>query len=267
MKHGLSDVAVGGSIAKRIVLGLSAGAMAWCALAAPSAAGDEALREIIRRVEKQYWSSSSRGVMRMEVSTAHWKRALVMEAWSRGDDDFLVRVREPARDRGVATLKTGGGIWNYLPKVDRTIKVPASLMGEGWMGSHLTNDDLVKENRVEEDYDFRLLEEAPGGDEPVLVIEAVPRPEAAVVWGKIVYRIGKKSLLPLLAVYYDEEGKAAREMRFEDVRNLGGRRLPVRVVVVPLDKPGEATRMVYEELAFDVPMAADFFSLQNLRRP
>lgn len=203
----------------------------------------------------------------MEVSTSHWKRALVMEAWSRGDDDFLIRVREPAKDRGVATLKTGGGIWNYLPKVDRTIKVPASLMGEGWMGSHLTNDDLVKENRVEEDYDFRLLEEAAGAAETVLVIEAMPRPDAAVVWGKIVYRIGKKSLLPQLAVYYDEEGRAAREMRFEDVRDFGGRRLPARLVVVPLDKPGESTVMIYEELSFDLPIASDFFSLQNLRRP
>jgi outer membrane lipoprotein-sorting protein len=224
------------------------------------------LRALIKRVEKQYWSTSSRGTMRMEVSTTHWKRSLTMEAWSRGDDEFLVRVKEPAKDQGVATLKTGTDIWNYLPKVDRTIKVPSSLMGEGWMGSHLTNDDLVKESRVEDDYTFRLLEEKSQGGRGLYVIEALPRPDAAVVWGKLVYTIDRKSLLPVATDYYDEEGKLAREMRFEAERSYGGRVLPSRVVVIPQDKPGEQTVMTYLDLTFDLNLPADFFSLKNLRK-
>ncbi len=245
-------------------------AAVWLAvlLVARSALGaPRDLRTIIKQVEKQYWSSSSHGLMRMEVATAHWKRTLVMEAWSKGDDEFMVRIKEPAKDRGVATLKTGNDIWNYLPKVDRTIKVPSSLMGEGWMGSHLTNDDLVKESRVEDDYDFKLLEEKPAAPETLLVIEAVPKPEAAVVWGRIVYTIGADSLLPLLTVYYDEEGKVAREMRFEETKSFGGKLLPSRVVIQPADKPDERTVMSYLELAFDVGLPADFFSLKNLRQP
>lgn len=234
------------------------------ALPAPAA---EDLRDIIRRVEKQYWSSSSHGLMRLEVVTENWRRTLEMEAWSLGKDDFLVRILQPAKDRGVATLKSGNDIWNYLPKVDRVIKIPSSLMGEGWMGSHLTNDDLVKENRVEEDYDFSLLEKSEEGSRTLLVIEALPKPEAAVVWGKIVYTIDAASLLPVKVDYYDEEGQKAREMRFEDLKLLGGKRLPSRVVVQPTDKPGESTVMSYLELAFDVPLTADFFSLKNLRKP
>jgi hypothetical protein len=249
-----------------LLAGLSASA--WLSSQAHSiAAPPFDLRAVIRAVEKQYWSTSSTGTMRLEVATRHWKRTMVMEAWSRGDDRFLARILEPAKDRGVATLKSGNDIWNYLPKVDRVIKVPSSLMGEGWMGSHLTNDDLVKEHRVEEDYDFRLLEERPGPAEPALVIEATPRPDAAVVWGKIVYTIGRDTLLPVTAVYFDEEGAAAREMRFEDIRELGGKRLPSRVVIVPLDKPDERTVMTYERLVFDVPLTDDFFSLRSLRTP
>ena len=97
----------------------------------------------------------------MQVRTANWERTLEMESWSLGRDYFLVRILEPAKERGVATLKRDREVWNYLPKVDRTIKVPPSMMGGSWMGSHITNDDLVKASHVDEDYTFRLLEEEP----------------------------------------------------------------------------------------------------------
>jgi hypothetical protein len=248
------------ALPRLLLLGAVLASPAW------GAGEGEDLRAIIRRVEKQYWSSSSHGTMRMEVVTRNWRRSLLLEAWSRGDEEFLVRILEPAKDRGVATLKSGEDIWNYLPRVDRTIKIPSSLMGEGWMGSHLTNDDLVKESRVERDYDFSLLERRRVEGETRLVIEAVPRPEAAVVWGRIVYEIGEELLLPRETVYYDEEGRERRRMRFGQVRDLGGKRLPTRVEVTPLDKPGEETVMTYLEMAFDVPLPAGFFSLANLGR-
>lgn len=221
------------------------------------------LGALIRDVEQQYHGTSSRALTTMQVRTEHWERTLEMEAWSLGRDYFLVRILEPAKERGVATLKRDREVWNYLPKVDRTIKVPPSMMGGSWMGSHITNDDLVKASHVDEDYTFRLLEE--GADH--WLIECLPKPDAAVVWGKIVYRLRKQPRVPEQVDYYDEEQRKVRELRFADVRRINDRTVPLRLTVVPLDKPGEMTVLHYRDLAFGVPLDQGYFNLRSLQKP
>jgi hypothetical protein len=198
----------------------------------------------------------------MLVRTANWERTLEMEAWSLERDYFLVRILEPAKERGVATLKRDREVWNYLPKVDRVIKVPPSMMGGSWMGSHITNDDLVKASHVDRDYTFRLLEESPDH----WLIECTPRPDAAVVWGKIVYRLRKAPRVPQQVDYYDEAQVRVRELRFDDVQTVGGRSVPLRLTVVPLDKPGEETVLHYRDLTFGVALDQGFFTLRTLQQ-
>ena len=228
--------------------------------ASPARALD--LAALVREVEQQYHGVSSRALTEMTVRTANWERSLTMEAWSLGRDYFLVRILEPAKERGVATLKRDNEVWNYLPKVDRIIKVPPSMMGGSWMGSHITNDDLVKANHVDQDYTFRLVEES----DRHWLIECLPKPEAAVVWGMIVYRLGKQPRVPLQIDYYDEDRQRVREIRFDEVQRLGGRTVPLRLTVTPLDKPGEETILHYRTLEFDIPIEQGFFNLRSLQQ-
>jgi hypothetical protein len=220
------------------------------------------VQSLIREIEQQYMGTSSRARTTMQVKTAHWERTLEMEAWSLERDYFLVRILEPAKERDVATLKRYREVWNFLPKVDRIIKVPPSMMGGSWMGSHITNDDLVKANHIDEDYDLRLLEETATH----YVIECLPKAEAAVVWGKIVYRISKQPRVPEQVDYYDEEMVRVRETHFDDVQQIGERIVPLRLTVLPLEKPDEMTVLQYRELVYDLPLDETFFSLRNLKQ-
>ncbi|MDY0267753.1 outer membrane lipoprotein-sorting protein [Trichloromonas sp.] len=219
------------------------------------------MRELIRQVETQYRGSSAQARVSMEVATDNWRRTLEMESWSLGREHFLTRILEPPKEKGVATLKVRKEVWNYLPKVDRVIKIPPSMMGGAWMGSHITNDDLVKGSQVDEDYTFALLEETATSWR----IECLPKPEAAVVWGKLVYEIEKTRKLPVRIDYYDEAQKPVREIIFDEVREIGGRTLPARMTVRPLDKPAERTVMRYHDIAFDLALGEDFFSLRTLK--
>ena len=223
--------------------------------------------EIIDRVDRLLRGDSSHGVMTMEVVTENWERSMTMEVWSLGTDYSLVRVQSPAREAGTATLKAEDDIWNYLPKVDRSIKIPASMMGGAWMGSHFTNDDLVKESRLVDDYDVEISFE---GDDPdgVAVWEFVltPKPEAPVVWGRIEYRVRQGDYMPLWTRFYDEDGELARTMEHSAFTEMGGRLVPAVMDMLPADKPGERTTMRYEDLEFDVDLEASFFSLRNLQR-
>ena len=153
-------------------------------------------REIIDRVDRLLRGESSRGRITMEITTEHWSRSLDMEIWSLGVEHSLVRVQSPAREAGTATLKAGQEVWNYLPRVDRTIKVPPSLMMGSWMGSHFTNDDLVKESQIVDDYDFEISFEGEREGVEVWEFQLTPRPEAPVIWGRIDEQVRKADLMP-----------------------------------------------------------------------
>ena len=220
------------------------------------------VKALIRYVEQQYHGSSSHAQITMQMRTANWERTLDMEAWALGQDYFMVRIQNPAKERGVATLKRDREVWNYLPKIDRTIKVPPSMMGGSWMGSHITNDDLVKANHIEEDYLFRLLEET----SEYWLIEGIARPTAAVVWEKIIYRVRKQPKVPEQIDYYDEDQELVRSIHFGDVQKINDREVPLLLTDMPLSKPGEKTILKYNELDFDVPIDKGFFNLRSLKQ-
>ena len=243
-----------------------AGAIMGLAVAGPGAAQVDA-RTIIDRVDRMLRGDSSRGVATMEVVTEHWERRMTMEIWSLGTDYSLVRLRAPQREAGTATLKAEEDIWNYLPKVDRTIKVPASMMGGSWMGSHFTNDDLVKDSRLIEDYDIELVldgEDAEGVT--VWDFRLTPKPEAPVVWGHIEYRVRQSDDMPLWARFFDEDGELARTIEHGEFTEFSGRIVPRVMYMHPAGKPDERTTIRYEELEFDIDIDPSFFSLRTLQR-
>lgn len=220
------------------------------------------LRALIKKVETQHRGSSSHGKTRMNIVTKDWSRTLTMETWTEGRDRFLVQILEPAKERGTSTLKVQSDIWNYFPKIDRLIKIPSSLMGDKWMGSHFTNDDLVKEDKIDELYD--LTEQR--RDEKTVVILAVPKPDAAVVWGKLEYSIDREKEVPIFIDYFDEAGKKVRTVSFDRVDMVCNRWVARRIKVQPLDTPSESTEMNFDSLEFDLKLSGNLFSLQSLRK-
>lgn len=230
------------------------------------AAAPPSSKLILDHVDDLFRGESSAGTFSMKVVTAHYSREMKMEAWSRGKDDSLIRILEPLKEKGTATLKADRDIWNYLPKVDRVIKVPSSMMGGSWMGSHFTNDDLVKESRMADDYTHAVTFRGERGGVGVIDLTLTPKPEAAVVWGKVVVTVREGDWLPLGVDYYDEGLALTRSMAYTDPKAFGGRVLPARLVMKPADKPGERTEIVYHELRFDVELPGDFFTLRNLKR-
>jgi outer membrane lipoprotein-sorting protein len=227
--------------------------------------GQETAREIIDRVDRIMRGKSSQGVATMEVVTENWERTMSMQIWSLGTDYSLIRITAPRKEAGTATLMANDEVWNYLPRVDRTIKIPASMMMGAWMGSHFTNDDLVKESRLIEDYDIAVSYDGDRDGVTVWELTLTPKPDAAVVWGSIEYQVRQRDMMPTWARYYDEDGNLVRTMTFSDFRVMGGRLVPAVMDVRPEDKPGERTTVRYEELAFDVNIDESFFSLRALK--
>ncbi len=221
-------------------------------------------QQVIDHLDELYRSSSSHSIMGMTVVRERGTRELTMEAWTKGEDEALIVIRSPAREAGTATLMTEEGLWNYAPRADRLIRIPTGLLSESWMGSHFTNDDLMRETSYDEDYDTALSWTERDGDR-FLLVTLTPKPDAPVVYTRVLFLLTPDDWIPTREEYYDE-GDLIRYMVFDQVETVDGRQLPMRMTLRPTDKPDERTVVEYQELHLDVAVDDDLFTRRGLRR-
>jgi hypothetical protein len=189
-----------------------------------------------------------------------------MDVWSRGQDDSLVRVTEPRKDAGNATLIKDKEMWTYSPKVNRVLKVPSSMMGQSWLGSDFSNKDVSRADTIVDEYDHTLLDTESRDGHEVYVIESIPHEDAAVVWGKEVLRIRDDDVL-LQEDFYDQDGQLVKSMRAREIGTVGGRVLATRLRMEKEEAEGEWTELVTESMRFDLDLPDRIFTLSNLRNP
>jgi outer membrane lipoprotein-sorting protein len=188
-----------------------------------------------------------------------------MKSWSKGTEYYLIYITDPARDKGQVFMKRGQDMWNWMPGINRMIKLPPSMMGQSWMGSDFTNDDLVRMNSIIEDFTHKIIGSEVIAGYDCYIIELIPKPEAAVVWGKIKLWISKDDYYELKGEYYDEDGGLVNTMLSSEIKQMGDRKLPAKMVMSPVDKPGNQTILEMIDVVFNQPIDDDFFSQQNMK--
>ena len=226
----------------------------------------ETPKEIVQKADQLWHGKSSYSEGSMTVVKPNWSRKISMKAWMLEPDFALILITSPARDKGMVTLKRKNEIWNWIPSIQRVIKIPPSMMLQPWMGSNFTNDDLVRESSMVNDYTHSLLGEENVESRLCYKIKLTPKPEAGVVWGKVIVWISKAGYLELKAEFYDEDGKLVKTMIASSVRKMGGRTIPTHLEMIPQNKPGEKTILDYRKIRFNVKIRPSFFSIQNMKR-
>lgn len=242
-----------------------AAAAAACMVPALAPAAQPTGREVVERIEALLWADTMHGRFDMRIATPRWERTLSLRVWMDRPRRSFVRVMAPAKEAGIGSLRIGNEMWNYLPAVERTIKVPPSMMLQPWMGSDFTNDDLVKQSSAIDDYAQKVLGQESVDGEVLWKVEALPRPDAAVVWGRVVYWV-RRDFIPVRQEYFGDRGELVRVMTFSEIRVLGGRTLPTRWEMKPLGKPGNSTTVLVREAAYDVAIDDEVFTQRNLQK-
>ncbi|MAO65198.1 MAG: outer membrane lipoprotein-sorting protein [Balneola sp.] len=222
--------------------------------------------EIIRQMDEKMRGESLKAEMSMTIVRPTWERTVSMTSWSKDTEYSLILITAPARDEGTAYLKRGNEIWNWVPSVGRTIKMPPSMMMQSWMGSDFTNDDLVRESSVVTDYEHELVDEDSIDGRECYKIQMTPKPDAPVVWDRVDVWVSKEEYLQLRSEFYDEFGELINVMKGMNVKEFDGRMIPSKMEMIPQDKEGHKTVLEYESMEFNVGIPESFFSVQNMRR-
>jgi len=237
-----------------------------CACLSLPALADTSPTEIVTRAENQLWGKTLSGNVDMIITTPTWSKTVSLQMSMDRPTKSFIRITAPAKDGGISSLRIASEMWNYMPAIERTIKIPPSMMLQPWLGSDFTNDDLVKESSITNDYTHSLLGEKSVDGNDAYQIEAMPKPQAAVVWGKLIYTIRKSDFVPLSLEYFDERGERIRMLTYSDIRTVDGRLIPTRWEMQPLNKPGKMTTIVIKSMLYNRPISADIFSLRNLNQ-
>ncbi len=223
-------------------------------------------QEMIKRSDDLMRGDTQEGKYSMAITTPNWERRLELYVYSLGRDKMFIRILSPAKEKDTTTLRVKNEMWNYLPAVERTIKIPPSMMLQPWMGSDFANDDLVKESSIVNDYTHKLLSEENTEGQDVYVIELTPKPGSAVVWYKRIMRINKKDFTPVRDEFYGKNNKLIKTLSYSNVKKISGRSIPAHWDMTSEIKQGHTTIIeVSDSVVYNEPIDDSVFSLQNLR--
>lgn len=231
----------------------------------PAVMQGQSATAIVQKADEKLRGNTSQVELTITTIRPAWSRSMDVKAWIKGSNYSLLLIQSPAKDKGIAFLKRNKEVWNWMPSLERTIKLPPSMMSQSWMGTDFTNDDLVKESSVVNDYVHSFAGDTLISDRECYIIRMVPKPEAAVVWGQLLVCIDKKDFLELNIRFYDEEGRLVNIMNAYDIRIMDNRMIPTRFEMIPVDKKNQKTEMIYRSIKFNRPMDDGFFTTEKMK--
>jgi outer membrane lipoprotein-sorting protein len=222
--------------------------------------------DIVRKADDKFnGEKSSTMTMSMTIIRPSWQRTVEFKNWSLGKNYAMTLITAPAKDAGQTFLKRGTEMWSWNPAISRLIKLPPSMMSQGWMGSDYTNDDILRESSVVNDYTHEIIGEETIDGRLCYKIKMISKPEASVVWGKQLRWIDKTDFLVLRTELYDEAGSLVRTETGTIIKSMDGRTIPTHLELQPTDEPGNKTVVEIKDIKFNVQIAESFFSQQNMR--
>lgn len=223
--------------------------------------------QIIEKSDQAVQGKTQIAEIEITVKTRRWTRTLSMKSFGiRGEKKSFSEIHSPKKDAGNRFLLIGDNMWHYVPNLQQTIKISPSMMLQSWMGSDFTNDDIVKESSIVNDYTHEIVGEETVDGHACYKLELIPKPEAIVVWGKIVYYARVSDCLPVREEFYNEHNVLKKQLFCEDFRHMDDRIIPIRYRMQTVSTPDRYTMMEIKSVDFDEPIDDFVFSLQNLKR-
>ena len=223
--------------------------------------------EIVKKADEKWnGEKSSHSKMTMKVIRPTWERTIEFKSWTLDKDYALTLITSPPKEKGQTFLKRKTEMWNWMPTINRMIKLPPSMMADGWMGSDYTNDDILKESSMVVDYTHKITGSETIDGWKCWNIEMTPKEDAAVVWGKVIRWISKEEYMMMKSEYYDEYGDLVKTEFASDVKMMDNRKIPTKIEVVPSDKDNQKTVVIITNIKFNIDINESFFSQQNMKR-
>lgn len=220
--------------------------------------------QILERAEQKLAASTMVADMTIKIERPKWNKTMSLKTWAKGTEYAMAYVKGPEKDKGTVYLKAENDVYNYLPKIKKTIKLPATLLSQNWMGTDMSTDDLVKLTQITKDYDAKLTGSETVSGRDCYTIVLAPKATADVLWGQLILTIDKKDFIQLKTQFYDEDMELVNTMIGSEVKAMGGKTVASKMIMTPAGKPGYKTTVVYSSMQFNTSISSSFFTKDNM---
>jgi len=222
--------------------------------------------EIVKKADDKMQGESNYSEMEMKIVRPQWNRTLSFTSCSKGKDYSITLITNPAKEKGQTFLKRKNELWSWNPTIERLIKLPPSMLSQGWMGSDYSNDDVLNESSVVNDYTHKIIGTETIERKDCYKIELNPKPTSLVVWGKQEMWITKTDFIILIVKYYDEDNYLVKTEKASQIKLMDNRLIPTVFEILPADEPQNKTLVTIKKNKFDISVDETFFSQQNMKK-
>jgi outer membrane lipoprotein-sorting protein len=222
--------------------------------------------EIVRKAYLNTEGKSQYAYMQMQVIRPKWTRTIEFKFVSQGTDKALVLITAPPKEQGQTFLLVNGQMWTYNPRINSLVKIGPSMMSQGWMGSDYSNNELLNQGSILNDYTHKIIGQETIDGRKCWKILLQPKPSSSVVWGKQILWIDQQDYLILKQQLFDEDGYLVKTHIASDIKVLNGRKIPTKYTIIPEDTPENKTVVIIKDIKFDITIPPGFFTIQNMKR-
>ena len=220
---------------------------------------------ILKNVEKNMSSENRIFESTMIVHGTRTSRTITSKTWAEGNMKSFTEYLTPAREQGTKMLKLENQLWIYSPATDRIIQISGHMLRQSVMGSDLSYEDMMDDRKLTEIYSAALAgeEDIDGRKTWVLDLTATV---SDIAYQKVKMWVDTERYVPLREDLFAKSGQLLKRTTFSDVKQIGGRWFPSKIVYKDMLRSGDGTEFMITSVKFDQPIPDYIFTKAALKQ-
>lgn len=219
--------------------------------------------EILDRIDANMSADTRYVKSKMVIHGPRSSRTVESESWAEGKSSFTEYLA-PAREKGTKMLKLEDKLWIFSPSTDRTIQISGHMLRQSVMGSDLSYEDMMDDQKLSEVYAAVVVDSETIGETDCWIVEMTATSEDVAYQMRKLW-VDKSRYIPLKEELYAKSGKLLKKTELSNITKHGSRWYPGKITFKDMLKKGAGTEFIVDEIRFDVEIPDHLLTKASLR--
>jgi outer membrane lipoprotein-sorting protein len=240
--------------------------MALCLVGVAAQAQPPSGEALLDKVDANQTSRTKITVWEMTIHGRRGTRTVKAKSWIEGTDRAFTEYLDPPRDAGTKMLKLAAQLWTFTPSTDRTIQIAGHMLRQSVMGSDMSYEDLMEDQKLQNLYLAKVTGDETFLDRPCWVLQLTAKSGADPAYHSRKLWVDKERFLVLKEERFATSGKLLKTTEVKKIIQMQRRWVAEQAVFRDALKDDGGTEFVVGSVEFDATIPEHVFSQASLRR-